>query len=203
MAQANIYLDRVDYCRYWPANASVTCDDLMNQLKSGRNLIGEYPSLSLQLLQSLRLVFEAETYIPPVPQLTVPQPIESGLFPINNPNKDSLVIISGNSRLTFEVLISIWSQGITPAYFLLVDCLGSTVDMAMIFGNFTATRVAQIIKKTGIEGMINHRHMIVPGFTSSVSQDFATETGWQVEVGPICAAELPLFLGDRWMFPAR
>ena len=126
-----------------------------------------------------------------------------GLFPVNGPDESSLVIVTGNSRLTFEVLGTIWAQGVTPAYFLLVDCLGSTVDMAMVYGEFTPARLVQILRESGLESRVKHRHMIVPGFTAPLALKFAEATNWEVEVGPVCAAELPLFLWDRWMFSAR
>jgi acetyl-CoA decarbonylase/synthase complex subunit gamma len=133
----------------------------------------------------------------------VPQPIEAGLFPINEPDEDSLVIVSGNNRLTFEVLATVWAQGITPAYFLLVDCLGSTVDMAMIYGYFTPMRLAQILSTSGLESKVKHRRMIVPGLTAPLADEFAVTTSWDIELGPVCAVELPLFLGDRWVFSDR
>jgi acetyl-CoA decarbonylase/synthase complex subunit gamma len=55
------------------------------------------------------------------------------------------------------------------------------------------------LKKTALEEKVEHRHMIVPGLTSPLAGNFAESTGWEIEVGPICAVELPLFLGDRWV----
>ena len=110
-----------------------------------------------------------------------------------------MVSVSGNNRYTFELLASIWTQGKTPAYFLVVDCLGNTVDMAVLFGDFTSGRLLQILEETGLEEKVVHRHMIVPGYTKSLARDFVEATGWEVEVGPVCAVELPLYLGDRWL----
>jgi acetyl-CoA decarbonylase/synthase complex subunit gamma len=129
--------------------------------------------------------------------------MEAGLFPINEPDESSLVIVSGNNRLTFEVLATIWAQGVTPAYFLLVDCLGNTVDMAMVYGEFTAMRLAQMLGTSGLESKVKHRRMIVPGWTAPLANEFAAATNWEVEVGPVCAVELPLFLGERWLFSNR
>ena len=44
--------------------------------------------------------------------------------------------------------------------------------------------------------------MILPGFVSSLQKPLAKLTGWKVRVGPICIAELPLFLGDDWEVPS-
>jgi len=200
MLKADMYSDQVDLCHYWPLNAPISCKDFLEQLKAGEIHIEDCSFLSPWEIRAFKLVLEAERYLPPVPTIAFPQPIRSGLFPINKPDKHSLVIVSGNNQYTVEVLTAVWAQGITPAYFLLVECWGNTVDMAMVYEVFTPQELSQTLKESGLEEKVEHRHMIVPGLTSSLRQDFARATGWEVEVGPICAVELPLFLKDRWIF---
>ncbi|MFC1939252.1 hypothetical protein ACFLXO_01030 [Chloroflexota bacterium] len=203
MQEADLYLTMVDFCRYWPANAEISCDDFMTRLAAGGVNIADYGFLTPSQAHAFKLVLEAKTYLPSVPQLTMPQPMEKGLFPINEPDESSPVIVTGNNRLTFEVLGTIWAHGVTPAYFLLVDCLGSTVDMAMVYKDFTPARLVQAVTESGLERIVRHRHMMVPGFTAPLAKDFAAATNWEIEVGPVCAVELPLFLGDRWIFSGK
>ncbi len=197
--QANLYLDKTDPCRYWPPDAPILCTEFLAEVKAGRKRVEDYPFLTRRQAQGFRLLLNAADYLPPVPLLTVPRPIPSQLFPVNSPGEDALVIVTGNNQFSFEVLAAIWSQGLTPAYFLLVDCLGNTVDMAMIYGTFTPARLAQALRESGLEGKVRHRHMVVPGCTAPLAHDFAGATGWEVDAGPICAAELPLYLGDLWV----
>jgi hypothetical protein len=201
MMEANLYLDKMDVCRYWPAGVPVTCQECIAKLKTGQVTSKDFDFLTPGKLQALKAAIGAETYLPSAPLLTVPQPVEAGLFPVNEPDENSLVIVSGNNQITFEVLATVWAQGVTPAYFLLIDCLGNTVDMAMVYGDFTPVRLVQALQKSGLEKEVEHRRMIVPGLTAPLAGDFAAATGWEVEVGPVCAAEIPLFLGDRWVFP--
>ena len=200
MGEADLYLDQVDLARYWPGNASVSCEDFLVQVREGKAHIEDYSFLTRTQIHALRVVLDTERYLPSVPQLTVPQPIEAELLAMNGPDEDALVIITGNNRSTLEVLAAVWSQGSTPAYFLSVDCLGSTVDMAVVYAEFTPDRLRHALKTSGLEEKVRHRRMIVPGFASPLVNDFIRATDWQVEVGPICAVELPLFLGDRWIF---
>jgi hypothetical protein len=202
MPEADIYLSRINVCRYWPANVEISCKDCLDRLAAGKGKLEDCTFLESGRLRALKLALEPGPYLPSVPQLTVPQPMASGLFPLNEPNESSLVIVTGNNRLTFELLATVWAQGVTPAYFLLVDCLGNTVDMAMVYREFTPARLAQVLKASGLETRVKHRHMIVPGLTASLAEDFAAATNWEVEVGPVCAVELPLFLGERWRFSA-
>ena len=198
--KADLYLDQIDACRYWQVNATVTCENCLTQVKAGEKRIEDCSFLTSRQMQAFKLVAEADKYLPSIPLVTLPQPMEAGLFPINEPDENALVIVSGNSRLTFEFLADVWSRGVTPAHLLLVDCLGHTVDMAMVYGEFTPRQLWQALEKSGLEEKVEHRHMIVPGLTSPLVEDFMRATDWEIEVGPICAAELPLFLGDRWMF---
>jgi acetyl-CoA decarbonylase/synthase complex subunit gamma len=119
---------------------------------------------------------------------------------MNEPDENSLVLATANNSLTFEVLTTVWAQGVTPAYLLLVDCLGNTVDMAMVFGEFKPERLKQALTRSGLEVRLSHRRIIVPGLTAPLAEQFREATEWDIEVGPICAAELPLFLGDSWVF---
>jgi len=201
MPEADLYINKIDTCSYWPGNATIPCEEYLARLKVGEADIGDYSFLTSNQFQAFKLVLEADKYLPSVPLLTVPQPLTPDLVYINEPDRNSLVIVSGNSRLTFEVLATIWAQGVTPAYFLLVDCLGITVDMAMVYGEFTPARLVQALKKSGLEEKVEHRNMIVPGSTAPLVRDFVRATNWSIEVGPVCAVELPLFLGNRWVFP--
>jgi hypothetical protein len=201
MMEANLYLDKMDVCCYWPTGAPLTCLECLARLKTGKVTSKDFDFLTPGKIRAFQTTLGAEAYLPNVPILTVPQPVEAGLFPVNKPDENSLVIVSANNRITFEVLATVWAQGITPAHFLLIDCLGNTVDMAMVYGEFTSERLAQALRGSGLEDKIVHRQMIVPGLTAPLAGDFAAATGWEVEVGPVCAAEIPLFLGDRWVFP--
>ena len=200
MQEADLYLTEVDICHYWPTDIELSCKDFIDCFATGKCNTENCPLLTPRQAHAFKLVLEAGEYLPSVPLLTVPQPIEPGLYPVNEPDENSLVIVSGNNRLTFELIATIWAQGVTPAYFLLVDCLGNTVDMAMVYGEFTPMRLAQILRASGLESKVRYRRMIVPGLTAPLADEFAAATNWEIEVGPVCAVELPLFLGDRWVF---
>ncbi|MFC2035859.1 hypothetical protein ACFLUJ_07055 [Chloroflexota bacterium] len=200
MSKADLYLDMVNICSYWPVNATIPCEEFLARLKVGEADILDYPFLTMKQFQSFKLTLEAEKFLPSIPLLTIPQPMAPDLLQMNKPDRNSLVIVSGNSRLTIEVLATIWAQGVTSAYFLIVDCLGNTVDMAMVYGEFTPEKLLRVLKKSSLGEKVEHRNMIVPGSTSPLVRDFGRATNWDIEVGPVCAAELPLFLGDRWVF---
>jgi len=192
--KTNLYLDQIDLKRYCPNAESPSTSG------QGITCLDACPLMNAAQIKACRLALEASSYLPDGPPVTVPQPVDPGLIALNDPDENALVLVSGNSRITFEVLVAVWSQGVTPAYLLLVDCLGHTVDMAMVFSEFTSQRLEQAIKGTNLEGKVAHQRLVVPGLTAPLAAAFADATGWEIEVGPVCAAELPLFLGERWIF---
>jgi len=194
--EADLYLDQIDVRRYCRTNAQSRTREHC-RYEEEKTCVDDCPLLPPLQQRAMNTVLRAKDYLPSVPSITAPRPIDPGLIPINDPDGNALVLVTANSSLTFDVLLAVWSQGVTPAWFLPVDCLGNTVDMAVVFGEFRAERLALAVSGSGAEDRIGHRRMIVPGLTAPLARDFEKATGWEVEVGPICAAELPLFLGER------
>jgi len=198
---ADLYLDYIESRRYWPQRVGVSFDKAMTEISEGKTRLEDYDFLTPQQVKAFRAALNAKDYLPTVPMVTVPQPLNPEVIPLNTPDESSLVVVTGNNLLTIDVITTVWSQSNTPAYLVIVDCLGHTVDMAMIFGEFSPERLKKAFTDGRLEETVNHRHMVVPGLTSPLAQQFGEATGWEIEIGPICAAELPLALGDRWVFP--
>ncbi len=192
-----LYLDRMELSRYWPENAEIAWDVFLDKFIANEMKLEDGSFLTDQQIQAYRIALEAEIYLPAIPSIDVPQPIAPGLFALNEPDERSPIIVTANSRLTFDVLATIWAQGTVPAHFLLVDCGGNTVDMAIVFGKFTSEALLNALDESGISKTVSHRKLLVPGLTSSLVVDLRKATGWEVEAGPVCAAELPLFLTNN------
>jgi acetyl-CoA decarbonylase/synthase complex subunit gamma len=73
--------------------------------------------------------------------------------------------------------------------------------MAMVYQTFTAESVLKAIDDTQLASRVKHRELILPGVTAPIKSDIEAKTGWAVRVGPSCAGELPLFLGELWRKP--
>lgn len=138
---------------------------------------------------------------PEVPLLTHPRPSFIGLLELNNPNDTSLVIISGNNEYTEQVLMTVLGTTKCPFFVIFLDTDGNTIDMAMIYQTLTAERVRNGLKETDIKEKVNSKELIIPGLAASLKPDIEKLTGWRVRVGPVCAAELPLFLSELWIPP--
>ena len=111
------------------------------------------------------------------------------------------VIITGNNEYTEQVLMMVLGTTVCPFFVLFVDTDGNTVDMAMVYKTLTAERIHKALRETGVERKAGRKEIIVPGLASPLRNDIEKMTGWNVRVGPVCAAELPLFLSDIWIPP--
>ncbi len=206
MLQANLYIDRIDLARYLTpeeVRQSFARDsgELAARLKDGSLALTDCPWFGTAKRHALSLALNAAAVLPPVQSLELPHPVPPELFDINEPGPDAPVLVSGNSEFTLTVMTGILATTVSPFYLLLADCRGDTVDMSMIFRSFTPQRLDQSLEANGLAGRVSHRRLIIPGILAPLREELAAYTGWEITVGPICAAELPLFMGEAWQPP--
>ena len=207
MITADLYLNKIDFLQYLPRTdckecGEASCAAFIKQMKNGTRRPENCPSLNGNQIRAFYLAMTADQFLPQVPALELPRPAPTGLTEINQANERSLLIVSGNSEFTQEVLTSIMAYTLSPFWLLFVDCRGDTVDMAMIYQSLKVDKIVALLEKLPLNQAKAKREMVLPGFASSLQEPLARQTGWKVRVGPICIAELPLFLGDDWEVPS-
>jgi acetyl-CoA decarbonylase/synthase complex subunit gamma len=206
MLRADLYIDRIDLAPYLTlkecrGTGAPDCREFLAALKAGRVRPEACLNLSLAKRQALSLALRAKEILPPVQSLELPRPVDPELFEINEPDQKSPVLVTGNSEFTLTVLTGLLAFTVSPFYLLLVDCRGDTVDMSMIYRSFTPQRLDQGLTAHRLAEKVSHRRLIIPGVVAPLREELAQYTGWKVVPGPICAAELPLFLGEQWQPP--
>jgi CO dehydrogenase/acetyl-CoA synthase gamma subunit (corrinoid Fe-S protein) len=169
MPDADLYLDRIDYQCHKCGPQS--CKDLVDKIKP---------------------------LLPQVPSLDLPRPVDPALFELNNPGPGDPVLVTGNSEFTQAVLLAVLSATESPFFVLFCDTKGDTLDMAVILKSFTPERIRNSLEKEKLEAKAQGATLTIPGLAAGLKDDIAETTGWPVQVGPVCAAELPLFFQDRW-----
>jgi len=204
MLYANLYIDRLDLAPYLTpedCRGAGVADSaqLAAKLKEGALRLEDCPKLSPVKRYALDLALRAEEVLPKVQSLEFPRPMEPSLFEINEPGFEDLVLVTGNSEFTLTVLTGLLALTVSPFYLLQVDTRGDTADMAMIYRSFTPQRLDQALEANRLAERISHRELIIPGVLAPLKEELAGYlSGWTIRPGPICAAELPLFLGDQW-----
>lgn len=195
----DLYFKKMELDKYCPAESCEVCKvesfgDFVDKLKSGEVKSGSCPHWPAWRLEAFRLAVTASDYIPPVPMLDLPRPAEAGLIELIA-GDDAPVLVTGNSEFTQAVMLAVLAMAAKPLKLLSVDCLGHTVDMAMIFKTLTADKISQAFTDHGVDAS-KARRVVLPGLTSILAPELEKLLGRPVEVGPICAAELPLYLGE-------
>ena len=201
MLRADLYEKKINVESYISSNDCKACgfhsrEEFLEKLRSGK-LKPSNCKMARMRFFSLLWAVRPEEILPEVEVLQLPNPGPTGLFPINQPEKDSPILVSGNSKITGEVLTAVLSTTLSPFWYLVVDTDGHTVDMAIVYKVMTAERIMQEIGRENVDQIAPESTFFLPGFAAGIRDDIAEQSGRQVKVGPVCAAELPLFFGNE------
>lgn len=128
----------------------------------------------------------------------VPMQVEQKIYKIGEPSSDSPLFITTNFSLTYFIVSGEVENSKVPSYLVVMDCEGLSVLTAWAAGKFTAGKIAEFIKESGIENEINHREIIIPGYVAILSGAIEDKLeGWKITVGPREANGIPAFLRSR------
>lgn len=126
-----------------------------------------------------------------------PMQVEENLYKVGEPDEKSPLLITTNFSLTYFIVLGEIENSKVPAWLLISDSEGLSVLTAWAADKFNAPRIAKLVKKQNLEGVVNHRKLVIPGYVSVLSGEIEEELpGWKVVVGPREAANLPKFLRD-------
>lgn len=206
MASADLYLDKIDFLKYFNKTDCTqcgvrTCEEFIQALRKGTKKPQDCPFLNKNEIYGLEVSLKISDLWPEVPLLVHPRPSMVGLVELNNPDAESIVIITGNNEYTEQVLMTVLGTTISPFYVLFVDTDGSTVDMAIIYQTLSAERIYKALKESGIHEKSGRKKLIIPGFALPLREEIEIRSGWEVTTGPICAAEIPIFFSEIWISP--
>lgn len=203
MLRADLYEKNIKIEPYISSNDCRACGfhsrtEFLEKLRTGKLKPTQCKMAKMRFL-SLLWAAKPSEILPEVEVLQLPNPGPTGLFPINRPEKNSPILVSGNSKLTGEVITAVLSTTLSPFWYLVVDTDGHTVDMAMVYEALTAERVIQGLNREKLNRVAPESTLFLPGFAASIRDHVAEQSNRSVKVGPVCAAELPLFFGPkRW-----
>lgn len=130
-----------------------------------------------------------------------PIQVEPGIYPLNNPQPDSPVLVTTNFSITyFSVANELESTGL-PAWLLVADAEGMSVLTAWAAGKFDADKIVKTVRGTGIADRVSRRVVIIPGHVAVLLGELEEElSDWRVLVGPREVVDIGAFLKT---LPAR
>ena len=125
-----------------------------------------------------------------------PMTAEQGIYPINNPDENSPVMVTCNFSLTYFIVSGEVEGSRVPSWLLVQDTEGLSVMTAWAAGKFSGETVGTFINKCGIKDKVKHKNIIIPGYAAGISGELEEElgAGWTVSVGPREASQIPKFL---------
>jgi len=175
---------------------SEMADDLMKETLMASAFIAKYAGLIVMS------DFQGESIFPLLLQrmniYTDPQrpmTTQEGIYPVNNPDGNSPVLITCNFSLTYFIISGEIENSRVPAWLLIVDTEGLSVMTAWAAGKFAGDQVGAFVKKSGIMDKVRHRKLIIPGYAAVILGELEEELpGWEILVGPREAAHLPAYL---------
>ncbi len=128
----------------------------------------------------------------------VPMQVKQNIYKIGEPTPDSPLLITTNFSLTYFIVSGEIENSKVTSYLAVMDCEGLSVLTAWAAGKFTAAKIAQFIKESGVENDIKHRELIIPGYVAILSGAIEDKLeGWKVTVGPREANGISAFLRSR------
>ena len=146
--------------------------------------IGEHTLLPL-LVQRLNIYTDPR----------IPMSMEEKVYPINNPDQSSPVLITTNWALTYFIVASEVEASKVPTWLCVKEAGGLGVLTAWAAGKFSGDSIAPFIRKSGVEGMVDHRRLIIPGKVARIRNELSEALpDWQIIVGPGDANEIPAYL---------
>jgi len=118
-----------------------------------------------------------------------------GIYKIGNPDENSPVLITSNFSLTYFIVSGEIENSRIPSYLLVKDTEGLSVMTAWAAGKFVSDAIAPFVKKSGIEDMVKHRKLIIPGYAAAESGGLEEDCApWEILVGPREGAHIPAYL---------
>ncbi|MDP3792027.1 MAG: acetyl-CoA decarbonylase/synthase complex subunit gamma [Candidatus Omnitrophota bacterium] len=123
-----------------------------------------------------------------------PVQVEPKIYEIGKVSPSSPVLITTNFSITYFTVAGEVESSKVPSYILCCDSEGMSVLTAWAAEKFTPEKIDETMKKAGVEKIVSHKRLIIPGYVSVMSGKLEEVTGWKISVGPREASGLPNYL---------
>ncbi len=124
----------------------------------------------------------------------VPIQVKPGLYPINNPDENSRLMITVNFSLTYFTVLGDVEKSKTPIWLQVVDTEGLSVMTAFAAGKITTESVQKALEESGARQKSSRGEMIIPGMLSRMSGKLQEVSGLKIIVGPRESSGIPKLL---------
>ena len=127
-----------------------------------------------------------------------PIAVEPKLYAVGEVDEDSPVYCTTNFSLTYFIVEGEVEASRIPSYILSVDTGGISVLTAYADNKFSEEIIATAMKEAGLEEIVKHRQIVLPGHVAVLQGALEEESGWKVRVGPREASDIPKFAKENF-----
>ena len=125
----------------------------------------------------------------------IPMSVEQKIYEIGEPNQESPVLITSNWALTYFIVASEIEGSKVSSWLCVKDTEGLGVLTGWAAGKFSGDSIGPFIRKSGIEGKVKHRKLVIPGKVARIKGELEEALpDWEIIVGPREASEIPAYL---------
>jgi 2-polyprenyl-3-methyl-5-hydroxy-6-metoxy-1,4-benzoquinol methylase len=124
--------------------------------------------------------------------LTLPIAVAPGVYAIGRPGPSAPVLLTGNFLGSVEAVRA--AMGERDGYLVVEDSDGWNVWCASDAGRFNAEKAAAMVELHRLGESVDRRVIVVPRLGGRVRSPLEELTGWQVQIGPLEARDLPSYL---------
>lgn len=127
--------------------------------------------------------------------------VSPGLYALGRPGRDAPVVVTGNYKLTFDILRRDLSGA--DCWILVLETNGMSVWCAAAQGSFGAEELSTRVARTRLADVVAHRVLTLPRLASESvrASDVLAQTGFQVRFGPVQSRCLPQYLKTAEVTP--
>lgn len=126
-----------------------------------------------------------------------PMRVETKIYPINNPDENSPVLVTVDFALTYFIIAGEIERSKVPTWLVIPDAGGYSVLTAWAAGKFGGNSISKFINECGVAEKTKNRDIIIPGKVAVLKGDIEDNLpGWNVVIGPDESMELPKFLRE-------
>jgi len=123
----------------------------------------------------------------------VPIQVKQGIYPIGDPDEHSPIFFTTNFSLTYFTVRADIEKSKMPVWLQIVDTEGLSVLTAYSAGKFSAEKVAEVLKESGVLSRSNGV-VVVPGLVARMSGKLQELIDRRIVVGTSESRDIPKFL---------
>jgi len=109
-------------------------------------------------------------------------------------SKGSPVLVTTNFSITYFTVAGEVESSKIPSYIVACDSEGMSVLTAWAAEKFTAESISETLKKVGVEALVSHKTIVIPGYVAVLSSKLEEVSGRKVLVGPREASGITNYL---------